>query len=136
MINLLYIAAFIFALAFAALVVYVIKILKPVADIANTLEGMKQQFGGLTTEATKLLSHTNKLAEDINDKSKRLNVVVDSITDLSITFNGFNHSIQQVTDSISRLAEDNKEETAQAIKWGTIIMELFKKRKGRNEHSL
>ncbi|MCZ0703238.1 uncharacterized protein YoxC [Natronobacillus azotifigens] len=138
MIIILYIAALIFALAFTALVVYLIKVLKEtertMGSMANTLEGLETQMEGITTETTLLLNRTNQLAEDINDKSQRLNTVVDSVKGIGDTVNSFNQSIRNVSSTISHVAEKNKEETAQVIKWGTVVMQLFNKRKGNNEN--
>lgn len=136
--NLLYIAAIIFALAFVALVIYVIRVLKEtertMANVANTLEGLEQQMSGITIETTILLNHTNALIEDINEKSKRINVVIDSVGGLGTTITEFNHSLQRVSDSIIDKATENHEEAAEVIKWGNVIMELFNKRKRYKKH--
>lgn len=76
-----YISALIAAIAFAVLVIYLVKVLKEtqrtMANVANTLEGLEKQMEGITVETTALLHKTNKLADDINQKSTRLNTVVD-----------------------------------------------------------
>ena len=135
--NLLYIAALIFALAFVALVIYIIRVLKEtertMANVASTLDGLEQQMNGITTETTLLLSRTNDLAEDINQKSQRVNQVVDSIGGLGTTITDFNRSLQHVSDAIIDKASENHEEAAQVIKWGTVIMELYNKRKSKKK---
>ncbi|GAA4072917.1 DUF948 domain-containing protein [Amphibacillus indicireducens] len=138
--NLLYISAIIFALAFVALVVYLIKVLKEtertMGSVANTLEGLEKQMEGITTETTLLLNRTNALADDISDKSQRLNGLVDSVSGLGTTITGFNQSLQQFSNSVTGIALDNKEETAQLVKWGTVIMELINKRRSKKNNQL
>ncbi|GEN57293.1 hypothetical protein GCM10012290_18390 [Halolactibacillus alkaliphilus] len=133
--NLLYISALIAAIAFAVLVVYLVRLLKEsertMTSVANTLEGLEKQMVGITTETTLLLNRTNALAEDINLKADKLNVLVDSISGLSTTFTTFSASVKEVSDTISRIAVDNKEETAQVIKWGNVAMEVLKKKKDK-----
>lgn len=140
MINLLYIAALIFAIAFCVLVVYLVKVLKEtertMGNVANTLEGLESQMEGITTETTILLNHTNALAEDINQKSQQLNGLVDSISGLGTTVTRFNQSLQQASDSVTGIAFANKEETAQIIRWGTIIIELLNKKKAKKNIKL
>ncbi|WP_186578348.1 DUF948 domain-containing protein [Aquibacillus kalidii] len=133
MIILLYIAALIVAIAFAVLVIYIAKVLKEtrrtMANVADTLEGLERQMEGITIETTALLNKTNKLAEDVSEKSQRMNTLVDGIKGIGETVQEFNQSLRGITNNITSVTEQNKDTTAQAVKWGTILLEFWKKRK-------
>ncbi|QDP40899.1 DUF948 domain-containing protein [Radiobacillus deserti] len=130
---LLYIAALIAAVAFAVLVIYLSKVLKAtqrtMSNVANTLEGLEKQMEGITIETTALLNKTNKLAEDINEKSLKMNTLFDGIKGIGQTVQEFNESLKTLSSSVSNTAEKNKNATAQAMKWGTVALDLWNKRK-------
>jgi uncharacterized protein YoxC len=130
---LLYLAAIIAALAFAVLVGFLAGTLKATQrtlnNIANTLEGFEKQMEGITMETTALLHKTNQLAEDILDKSKKLNNLVEGIHGVGDSIKQFNGSLQKVSNEIVKESERNKESAAQAVKWGQAIIELWKKYK-------
>ncbi|MGP4041548.1 DUF948 domain-containing protein [Gracilibacillus sp. D59] len=128
---LLYLAAIIAAVAFAILVIYLVKVLKEtkrmMSHVADTLEGLEKQMEGITVETTALLNKTNKLAEDVNEKTAKLNTLVDGVKNIGDSVKDFTQSIRKVSQSVNRIADENKETTAEAIKWSTVVMELFKK---------
>ncbi|WP_407272260.1 DUF948 domain-containing protein [Radiobacillus sp. PE A8.2] len=131
MINLLYIAAIIVAVALVVLVIYLSKVLKAtertLINVADTLEGLEKQMEGITLETTALLNKTNKLAEDINEKSQSLNTLMTGVKGIGDTVNDFNKSIRAVSNNLTSFAEKNKDVTAQTVQWGTVVMDLIKK---------
>lgn len=135
MIIILYIAALIVAVAFAFLVVYLIKTLKSTErtldNVADTLEGLETQMLGITTETTLLLQHTNRLAEDINDKSAKLNGLFDGIKGIGETVEDFNNSLDVISRNITREAGKDSEKASQVVKWGIAIMEMMKRNKNK-----
>ncbi|MFD2630489.1 DUF948 domain-containing protein [Oceanobacillus kapialis] len=128
----LYIAALIAAIAFAVLVVYAIITLKATKqtmnNVAETLDGLNKQMKGITDETTQLLTKTNRLADDIQQKSSKLNGVFDGAKGLGETVREFNASLKQLSGSISRTANQNPEKATQAVKWASTFMELWKKK--------
>ncbi len=130
---LLYLAAIIAALAFAVLVIYLAGTLKATQrtlnNVANTLEGLEKQMEGITVETAALLNKTNRLAEDILEKSEKMNTLVEGIQGIGESVKQFNGSLQKVSDGIVEESEKNKENVAQAVKWGQAILELWKKYK-------
>lgn len=133
MIIILYIAALIVAIAFAVLVGYLAKTLKAAQhtldSVANTLNGIEHQMQGITRETTDLLHKTNELAEDIQGKSAKLNVVFDGIKGIGETVQDFNESLQTLSAEISRTAEKEDDKVAQTVKWGAAIIDFVKRRK-------
>lgn len=133
MIIILYIAALIVAVAFAVLVVFLVKTLKSTErtldNVADTLEGLETQMLGITTETTILLQHTNKLADDINHKSAQLNGLFDGIKGIGKTVEEFNDSLNAISRNITREAGKDSEKASQALKWGIAVVEMIKKKK-------
>lgn len=99
MIIILYLSVALIAIAFLILVIYLSKTLKSLQltlkNVASTLEGLEGQMQGITTETAQLLHKTNQLAEDIQDKSAKLNTVVDAVQGIGGSINQFNTSIKQ-----------------------------------------
>lgn len=129
----LYIAALITAIAFAVLVGYLAITLKATQrtldNVASTVESLEKQMEGITTETTALLNKTNKLAEDMHDKSTKLNGLFDGIKGIVETINDFNMSLRQISTHITTAASEDKDKAAQAVKWGAALIDLWKKRK-------
>lgn len=133
MINILYIAALIAAVAFAVLVIFLARTLTAVRrtmnNVADTLEGVEKQMEGITLETTALLNKTNKLAEDVGEKSQKLNTLVDGVKGIGDTVQEFNHSIRSVSRGLTQSANTNTDTATQAMKWGQVAINLWKKAK-------
>lgn len=131
MIIILYIAALIFALAFAVLVVYLSKTLKAAQhtldNVASTLGGLEKQMEGISVETTALLNKTNHLADDIGDKSQKLNTLVDGVKGIGDSVQDFNESLHSISTNLKQSAQSNTDTAAQAMKWGQVGMDLYKK---------
>ncbi|WP_066195052.1 MULTISPECIES: DUF948 domain-containing protein [Gracilibacillus] len=136
---LLALAAIIAAVAFAALVIFLVVSVAPVlketkrtlSHVADTLEGFDKQVNGIIVESQALLNKTNKLADEIQEKTTKLNTVVDGVKNVGATFTDLTESVRTVSKAVHQVAEENKETTAQAIKWSTVVLELFKNNKNK-----
>lgn len=124
----LYLSAAVAAIAFFILVLYIGKTLKSVqvtlVSVSKTLDGLEQQLQGVTRETTELLHKTNVLAEDIQKKSESLNSVVDAVKDVGTSIKKFNGTIQNVTSSVDRQVEQNKDKVSQVIQWSNVLLEI------------
>lgn len=130
MIVILYIAALIFALAFAALVIFVIVSLNPILkEVDDTLSVMKEEVNNITVESTELLKKTNRLADDIENKSAKLNGLFDGIKGIGETVKDLNSSIKQVSTRVSSTLVNEQDKISQFVKWGTALLNLRRKNK-------
>src|SRR5690625_1961243 len=129
----LYIAAIIAAAAFVVLVVYAIvtrkEAKKTMSNVHETLNSLDKQMQGVTTEATQLLNKTKRLAEDLNQKSEKVDGLFDGAKNIGKSVKGFNQSLKQLSNSISKTASEDPEKVSQAVKWGSAIIDLWKKKK-------
>lgn len=128
---LLYIAALIAAVAFAVLVVFLAMVLnqakRTLSNVADTLDGFEEQMRGITSESAELLHKTNKLAEDVSDKTSRINPLVDGFKGIGESLIDFSDTLKSISHRLTTVAEQNKEQTAQAMNWGSVGLELYKK---------
>ncbi|MFC7320289.1 DUF948 domain-containing protein [Halobacillus campisalis] len=131
MVIILYVSALIAALAFGVLVIFLARTLVAVRrtmnNVADTLEGVEKQMEGITLETTALLNKTNKLAEDVSVKSQSLNPLVDGVKGIGETVQEFNHSIRSISKGLTRSAHNHTDSAAQAMKWGQVAINLWKK---------
>ncbi|WP_269773229.1 DUF948 domain-containing protein [Bacillus safensis] len=131
MIIILYLSVALIAIAFLILVIYLSKTLKSLQltlkNVASTLEGLEGQMQGITTETAQLLHKTNKLAEDIQDKSAKLNTVVDAVQGIGGSINQFNTSIKQAAGAVSSSVERNQEKVTDVVSWSNAALEIYKK---------
>ncbi|MEK8130925.1 DUF948 domain-containing protein [Paenibacillus filicis] len=85
------------AIAFAALVVYLIKTLRSVTDLLSqtnvTIREIQGQISGISVEATELLRHTNEVTLDVRNKLHSIDPVVDSVKNIG-------DAVQEVTDTV------------------------------------
>ncbi|MGV3464115.1 MAG: DUF948 domain-containing protein, partial [Heyndrickxia sp.] len=140
MIIILYLSIALIAVAFLILVISLTKTLKSMKltldRVSKTMEDLEGQLQGITSETTLLLHKTNELAEDIQDKSEKLNTVVYAVQDIGTTIKEFNGSIRKVSSSLSTQVVHNQDKIAQVLQWGSVLKELKDKwmeKKERNK---
>ncbi len=80
---------------------------------------------GITAETTELLNKTNRLADDIQEKSLKLNTVVDAVQEVGTSVRQFYSSIQLVSESVSSAAEQNREKISQVVSWSNAALEIW-----------
>lgn len=133
----LYISAGVAALAFlilcVGLVMLFLSVKKNLDHIAKTLNGVEGQIQGITRETTDLLHKTNRLAEDFQGKSERLNSVVDAVSGIGSSVNNLNKSVDKVTHSVTTNISQNEDQISQVVQWSNVAMELFDKWKVRQD---
>ncbi|WP_033828130.1 DUF948 domain-containing protein [Bacillus andreraoultii] len=124
----LYISVAVIAIAFFILVIYIIQTLKSLTqtlnNISHTVEGLEEQLQGVTRETESLLKTTNHLAEDLSEKSKRLDSVVIAVEEVGKTVQSFNHSLTGISNKIINKIYTNEEKLSQVVGWGKIAMEF------------
>lgn len=130
---LLYIAIIIAVIALVVLTVYTVNTFKATKQFLNetkkTLQGMESQMNELTSEATELLNKTNRLADDVELKSGKIDGLLDGAKGIGDTLKKFDRSLQALSNSISRASQKEQEKTNEAVKWGASILEYILKRK-------
>lgn len=134
----LYLSVALIAIAFTILVVYASKTLKAMqltmVNVAHTVDGLNKQMEGLTKETTELLGKTNKLADDLQQKSNSLNGVFDSVKELGTSIGGLNNSIKGISTTVSKTAEKQSDNIANAVQWGNVFIDLYTKWKIRKQN--
>ncbi|MBP3038894.1 DUF948 domain-containing protein [Bacillaceae bacterium Marseille-Q3522] len=137
LVNLLYASAFIVAVGFFILVIYLVKTLKSLEGtldhVSNTLKSLEKQLDGVTRETTDLLHKTNALAADIQKKSDKLNSVVDAVKDVGSTVQQFNGSIKSMAGAMNQQVEHNQEKIAQILQWADVILQIKNKWQSKKE---
>ncbi len=128
MIIILYLSVALIAVAFLILVISLTKTLKSMKitmdRVSKTMEDLEGQLQGITSETTLLLHKTNELAEDIQNKSEKLNTVVYAVQDIGTTIKEFNGSIRKVSSNLSTQVVHNQDKIAQLLQWGSVLKEL------------
>ncbi|MFP6334426.1 DUF948 domain-containing protein, partial [Bacillus subtilis] len=102
------------------------------------LDGVEGQVQGITRESTDLLHKANRLTEDIQDKSDRLNSVVDAVKGIGDSVQTLNGSVDRVTNSITHNISQNEDKISQVVQWSNVAMEVADKwqmRKNRRSYA-
>lgn len=137
MIMILYVSAALIAIAFLILVIFVSKTLKSLQatldNISKTVGGLEKQLEGVTTETTKLLHKSNLLADDLQQKAEGLNSVVTAVKEVGETVSHFNHTLQNITNSVDKQVDNNKDKISQVIQWSNVFLELKDKWKEKKQ---
>ncbi|SFB17808.1 MULTISPECIES: DUF948 domain-containing protein [unclassified Bacillus (in: firmicutes)] len=133
----LYLSVALIAVAFFVLVIYLSKTLKSLQvtleSVSKTLVGLENQLNGVTRETTVLLHKTNSLADDIQKKSESLNSVVAAVKDVGQSVHKFNQSLQNISATVDRQLENNKEKISQIMQWSNVLLELKDKWKSKKQ---
>ncbi|MRX72723.1 DUF948 domain-containing protein [Bacillus lacus] len=127
----MYVSVAVIAIGFTVLVAFLSKTLSSLQvtldNVANTLDGLEGQMRGITTETTELLHKTNLLADDIQQKSDKLNIVVTAVQDVGSSLKHFNQSVQRVSSSVTTNVEKNEDKISQVVQWSNAAMEIWDK---------
>lgn len=133
----LYLSVALIAIAFLVLVIYLAKALNSLqatlTSVSGTLKGLEKQLEAVMGETHQLLQKTNELADDIHQKSKNLNSVVEAVKGVGTTVSKFNGTLQNITNSVDQSVEESKEKVSQIIQWSNIFLELKDKWQERKE---
>lgn len=139
----LYIAALVAAIGFLVLCVSIgmtlFSLKNTLNSIAGTVAGIEGQMEGITRETTSLLTKTNALADDISDKSEKLNSVVYAVKGVGDSMNDLNTSVQRITSSITTEVHKNEDKIAQVVQWSNVAMGIadqWKQRKPINQEDI
>ncbi|MCD8509995.1 MAG: DUF948 domain-containing protein [Bacillus sp. (in: Bacteria)] len=129
--NLLYISVTIIAVAFVFLVYFLINTLiamrKTLESVSTTVEGLQKQVDDITKESAQLIHKSNLLADDIQRKSNSLDSLFLAAKDLGDSVQRINSSVKRVSDAVSKTAEEQSDQVAQAVKWGNVAMQFWEK---------
>ncbi|NHC42426.1 DUF948 domain-containing protein [Bacillus sp. MM2020_1] len=133
----LYLSVALIAIAFFVLVIFLSTTLKSfqvtLTSVSKTLTGLEKQLDGVTAETTILLQKTNALADDIKQKTDRLNSVVEAVKDVGTTVTKFNGTLQNITQTVDKQVEESKEKISQIVQWSNIVLELKDKWQARKQ---
>lgn len=121
------IAALAFLILCVGIVIVLLSVKKNLDHVAKTLDGVEGQLQGITRESTDLLHKTNRLVEDVQDKSARLNTVVDGVKGIGGSVQNLNSSVDRVTHSITHNIANNEQQIAQVVQWSNVAMEIADK---------
>lgn len=137
--SLLYISALIAAIAFAVLVIYLVRTLKSanrtLEHVANTMAGLEKQINGITKETEELLHRTNRLADDIQGKTESLNTLFSSVKELGDSVGQVNQSIRHVSNTIQTQAVKQSDQIAQVVQWGNVAIDFYSKLKQKKQQN-
>ncbi|ADU31520.1 DUF948 domain-containing protein [Evansella cellulosilytica] len=127
----IYVSVAIIAVSFAFLVYYLIRTLvamkATMISLSNTVESLEKQVDSVTKESKELIHKTNILADDMQRKSDALNSVFHAAKDLGDSFQRINLSVKKVSESVSRRADEQSDQIAQAVKWGNVALQFWEK---------
>ena len=134
---LLYISVALIAVSFIVLVLYVISTLKRVSktleNVSQTVSNVQSQLKGVLEETETMVKRTSSLAEDLQQKSAKLDPLLDSINGLGKTVQNFNESLEIISKGIIGKVDKNKEKISQVVQLGTIILGLKDRWRERKE---
>lgn len=119
-------------IAIVVLVVFVIIAYKSIKrtydDMAVTIKELEQQMNSITTETTALLNKTNKIADDVSEKSAKLDVLFDGVRGVGTTVQSFNNTLKNFSSRIKTSNTDEEGNASQVLKWGNVLIDLWKKK--------
>lgn len=128
----LYIAAAVAVIAIVVFVIFMIVAYKSIKstydDMAVTLKELESQMNSITDETTALLTKTNDLAEDMNEKSAKLDVLFDGVRGVGTTVQSFNSTLRNFSTRIKQTDSDENGNASEVLKWGNVLIDLWKKK--------
>jgi uncharacterized protein YoxC len=127
----LYISVALIAAAFAVVSIFLVKALKSLDETlkhtAETVERLPGQIDGLANEATILLHQTNRLAEDIQEKTGALDSTFHAVKEAGDSLKAVNDTVKGTTEAISNQVKNQSDKITEAIRWGNTLFALWNK---------
>ena len=126
----------IMALAFAALVVFLIRTLRSLSEVlAQTnaaVHELKHQLHDISLEATRLLRHTNEVTVDVRNKLHSIDPVVDSVKNIGEAVHEVTASVKQASAAVAGTPNKNVtpervsvlQSVAQAVQVVPVILDF------------
>lgn len=133
------ISLLIIALAFVALVFYLIKTLKEVQgslkQLNTTMIHMKDQIDEVSKETTELLKNTNQITLDVQKKSKALDSIFESVENVGTAMKQVTHSAKEVSSTLSQSIQksvtnttnQHQDKLSELIRLTNLGFDLWKK---------
>ncbi|MFB5661319.1 DUF948 domain-containing protein [Alteribacillus sp. HJP-4] len=113
--DLLGIGILIFGIAFAVLVIFLIKVLsnltKVLADVDKTVEKLPEQLEEVMNQSELVIHNSNETILDLNEKLRALNPLFYIVGDAGEASRKLSSSLVDMTMSMKRNTEEGKEET-------------------------
>ncbi|AEI45787.1 DUF948 domain-containing protein [Paenibacillus mucilaginosus] len=104
------------AIAFVALVVFLIMTLRSVSALLGQTNGImreiQQQVSGLSAEATEVLRHTNEVTVDVRNKLHSIDSVVYSVKNVGDAVEEITSSLKQASATVAGTVRSKVVETA------------------------
>jgi uncharacterized protein YoxC len=97
------------------------------------MAGLEKQVNGITKETEELLHRTNRLADDIQEKSESLNTVFSSVKEFGDSVGQVNKSLRHVSNTVSTQVINQSDHIAKAVQWGNVAIDLYSKFKEKKE---
>ncbi len=127
----LYVSALIAAIAFAVLVVYLVQTLKALRTtlnhMASTVNSLEQQMTGIARETERLLNNTNKLTEDIQEKSYALNTIFDQVKEVGHSLGTLNETFRKISSQVASGTERHSDQVEKVVEWSSALMRIWQK---------
>ncbi|WP_246281353.1 DUF948 domain-containing protein [Saccharibacillus qingshengii] len=119
-------ALLIVAVAFAVLVIFLIKVLqagtKTLENTAQTLKEVQKTMDELTYEVKQVVRHTNDIALDANHKLKQLDPVMESVKNLGQLLNEVTLVSQQYSHRMIEKAKHHRENKEKQKSEGAALL--------------
>ncbi|WP_426449770.1 DUF948 domain-containing protein [Paenibacillus sp. S-38] len=107
------------AIAFVALVVFLIMTLRSVSALLGQTNGImreiQQQVSGLSAEATEVLRHTNEVTVDVRNKLHSIDSVVYSVKNVGDAVEEITSSLKQASASVAGTVRSKVVETVKQV---------------------
>lgn len=138
-VSLVQISVAIIAVAFVALVIYLILALRSVRESmeqANqTMANLERQLEQVSGEAMKLMISTTQLTDDMNRKIKHVDGFFESINDVGQAVQQVTSSVKQVSATVSQSfsgsiqqgVHTHKNKIDEVVQWTNVAINLWQK---------
>lgn len=93
----------------------------------GSVQRIQQQLEGLQKESNTLKGKVELLAEDLNDKSIKVQSAVNAVTNVTTSITEIQQNVSQKTSSISKKVENDEEMRAEAAQWSNIFLNIMEK---------
>lgn len=93
----------------------------------GSVQRIQQQLEGLQKESNTLKGKVELLAEDLHDKSIKVQSAVNAVTNVTTSITEIQQNVSQKTSSISKKVENDEEMRAEAAQWSNIFLNIMEK---------
>jgi uncharacterized protein YoxC len=104
---------------------------KSVTELQGTVNSLANHLEELAIETKQLVRKTNELAEDLQNKSRAIDSIFESLAGFGDSMKRLNNTIQSVSERVQDSFASSGQRISQIAQWGQVVLDFVARLRNR-----